>query len=162
MGLSLESAINQIDLKNFGKDDDFKQSMDYLKQAISLGLNGRLLLDEIDKIFHIEECRLYIEMLKLGEKTGASASKITEITLNNLYTKFRTVSEARLIIYQKKIEQRILSIAPILIIIFIGISGGAFLEILYASTIGRFIMTISFFMLITMKIVGVKIVESIK
>lgn len=175
LGLSVETSILQLNIekkKIIGKfnhsgnhkdaQNDLHHVINHLKTAISIGINGGLLLDELYKLFPIDECRLYVEMLKLSNETGASINKITEVTLSNLYTRFQTVSEAKMIVYQKKIEQMILSIAPILIIIFIGISSGDFLEMLYTSTLGRYIMTISFVLLIIMKNVGRKIVGTIQ
>lgn len=164
LGLSLETSILHLNSDQDIKDGEgiLNYAIRHLKTAISLGLNGALLLDEIYKLYPIDDCRLYVEMLKLSKETGASINKITEVTLANLYTRFQTVSEAKLILYQKKMEQMILSIAPILIIIFISITSGSFLEMLYTTPIGALVMTSSFALLIVMKIVGRRIVETIK
>lgn len=164
LGLSIETSILQLkpDRGMQRKEQDLSCAIRHLQTAISLGLNGALLLDEIYKLYPIDDCRLYVEMLKLSKETGASINKITEVTLSNLYTRFQTVSEARLILYQKKMEQMILSIAPILIIIFISVTSGSFLEMLYTTPLGVAVMTFSLVLLIVMKIVGRKIVETIR
>lgn len=161
-GMSLESSIMEMNPEQIASEPYLKDSVAYLQNAISIGINGSDLLDEIDSCYPIEDCRLYTEMLRTGKRTGASVHHITEVTLSNLYTRFQTVSEAQLILYQKKMEQMILCVAPILIIMFIDFSSGELLEMLYDSLLGRGIMTLSFGLLILMKSVGRKIVESIR
>lgn len=165
-GFSIESSILQS-LEELEKDGSEKET--YMRRvlfqtasAIRLGLNGDILFDEIRKFYPIEDSKLYIKMLKLGKVTGASMNHITETVLSQLYMRFRTISESNLIVYQKKIEQQILCVAPIFIILFVSISSGEFLEILYTTHVGCLIMTLSFCMLLVMKFIGRRIVLSIR
>lgn len=162
-GLSFETSVMQSGEEMQTSGGNYMRFV--LRQnanAIALGLNGDVLFDELYKWYPIDECKLYCEMLKLSKSTGASMNHITETTLSNLYTRFRTVSEAKLIVYQKKLEQQILCIAPLLIIFFIHYTSGSFLSILYETSIGFWIMSISFLLLLIMKTVGRKIVSTIR
>lgn len=87
---------------------------------------------------------------------------VTETALENLYTKFKAVNEAKLTVYQKKLEHSILCIAPLIVILFVQNISGEFLKILYQSSKGYFIILISLILLLTMKIVGRQIVEGIR
>lgn len=160
-GLSFESSVLQSN-KSLEKEQGYMvRVFKHLENAVRYGVGGEKLFDELEKQYPIEECRLYTSMLKLSKKTGASMNKITETVLDNLYMKFKTVSEAKIIVFQKKLEHMILCIAPLIIIFFIRFSSGKFIESLYITFIGKIVMTVAFAFLLIMKIVGRRIVEKI-
>ncbi len=161
-GLSFDSSVLQSKYALKETSAYMKTVVDRLGRAIQLGINGDSLFEELESSYPIDDVHLYTAMMKLGKTTGASMNHITEITLSGLYTRFRTVSEARLIVYQKQFEQMVLCIAPLLVIFFIRLTSGAFLAPLYTTGIGFLVMTISFSLLVVMKLVGRKIVEGIK
>lgn len=161
-GLTFETAINESKT-TIQQDVTYTQAVfAKLREAIRIGIVGSELYDELDKWYPIEDCKLYTKMLKLSKKTGASMRSVTEVALSNLYSRYKTVNEARLIMYQKKLEQMILCIAPLFVILFVKSSSGDFIQIMYTSALGRIVMTASFAMLIIMKSVGRKIVENVR
>lgn len=161
-GLSIDGAIKQSsgELKN--EQTYMAQTMKRLSDAIDLGINSDALFGEIENAYPIEESKNFSGMLRQSRRTGSSMSNITEVTLENLYTRFRAVNEARLIIYQKGLEQMILCIAPIMVIFFVQSSADGYLEPMYTTSMGRTVMTFSFGLLVIMKLVGSRIVRGIK
>lgn len=160
-GVSITESIKRSANDNLGDCSYMGRVILMLENAISLGINGDELLNEIKKHYPIVESHNYVKMSKIASKTGASMEDITEITLDNLYTRFKAISEAHLIIYQKHIERMILCIAPIFVIFFVQYSSKQYLDIMYNSWMGIGVMTFSFAILIIMKIVGNYIVRSI-
>lgn len=133
-----------------------------LEKAIDLGINGGELFRKMEKQFPIDESRLYTRMIQLSRSTGGSMSRITDVTLEKLYTRFRAVSDGQAVIYQKQLEQRVLCIAPLMVIFFIQHSQSQFLEVMYTNPKGVLVMTFSFFLLVIMKYVGEWVIRGVK
>ncbi len=161
-GMSFDASLVQSKRELEGVSSYMKQIIDRLNNALALGLNGDALYDELESAYPISDSMLYVNMMRLGKRTGASMNRITEVTLSSLYTRFRTVSEAKLIIYQKQMEQMILCISPLLVIFFIRMTSSEFLLPLYTTGTGVIVMTFSFTLLVLMKLIGRKIVGAIK
>lgn len=161
-GLTFETSINESILIMNQENTYMLTVFKKLREAVHIGIVGNELYDEIDRWYPIADCKLYTSMLKLSKTTGASMRRVTEVVLSNLYNRYKTIEEAQLIMYQKKLEQMILCIAPLFVILFVKSSSGEFIDIMYTESIGRIVMTISFGMLIAMKLMGKKIVENVR
>lgn len=137
-------------------------TLNSMQRALDMGIASNELYEMLYHRYPISECRLYVDMLILSSKTGASMNHVTETALENLYTKFKAVNEAKLAVYQKKLEHTILCIAPLGVILFVQNISGEFLKVLYQSASGLWVIGIAFVLLLTMKLVGRRIVEGIR
>lgn len=159
-GLTFESSVRNAD-PNIESAQYMNATIQSLQKALDMGITSDQLYEMLYRKYPIPECRLYVDMLILSGKTGASMNRVTETALENLYTKFKAVNEAKLAVYQKKLEHTILCVAPLFVILFVQNISGEFLNVLYKSTNGYLVILIAFVLLLTMKIVGKKIVEGI-
>ena len=73
--------------------------------------------------------------------------------------KYKVKNEVKSILYQKTLEQNILSLAPIFIILFIDSTSRGYLDIMYATLVGRVTMTFAFILLLSMNLIAKKIVN---
>lgn len=160
-GLTFESSVKNAD-DHIVSAPYMNMTIQSMQRALTMGIASNSLYEMLYQRYPIPECRLYVDMLVLSGKTGASMNHVTETALENLYTKFKAVNEAKLAVYQKKLEHSILCIAPLVVILFVQNISGEFLNVLYQSSKGYFIIIVSLILLLTMKIVGRKIVEGIQ
>lgn len=108
--------------------------------------------------YPIGEALTFSEHLQLAINSNSQAVFIVNKTLDMLYLKKKTYQEIEMILFQKKLEQMILTVAPLFIIAFIRSTSTEYLTVLYATLPGQIIMGISFGLLIAMKLISDRLV----
>ena len=155
LGVGFETAILQSASMLKSDESYVSKALHSLSRDINIGVSP---LDHLNIIFPIKETKRYGKMMLSGKKTGANLSEITGITIDKLYLKHKINHEILTIIFQKKLEQTILSLAPMLVILMIRFSTPEYLSILDQTAIGKIIMTFAFSLILVMKIVSEKLV----
>ncbi len=130
-----------------------------LNHSVQMGVRGELLFQHVCEAFPIYEATLFSRMMHLSKETGSNPSIITGITIDKLYMKHKVNNEIEMILYQKKLEQMILCLAPMLIILFIRISSPGYMDILYQTTVGKVVMTFALGLILAMKSISEHIIK---
>lgn len=159
IGMGFESAIlssSQI-LKN---DLSYSsQTIHTLDKTIKMGVVSEKLYEKVCEAFPIYEATLFSRMMHLSKDTGANPSEITRIIIDKLYLKHKVSNEIELILFQKRMEQSILCLAPMLIILFIKASAPDYLDVMYQTLLGKMIMTVAFSLILMMKVISERIIK---
>jgi len=82
------------------------------------------------------------------KRTGGDLVEVIRRTSNIISNKIETQQEIAVLISQKKLEAKILSIAPFAIVALISFSSKDYMEPLYQFGIGTVVMTISLIILV--------------
>lgn len=157
VGMTLSYAVKEIDEKK--APPRMEPFLVDIKKAITYGNDGESFYTFILNQFQIEEAQLMVQMLKQSQVTGASQSVIIGSILEQLRVKNKIKREVKSILFQKQLEQKILSIAPIGIIAFMNSIQPEYLQPLYNSLKGRGIMLVSFLIIVAMKFFSEKLVQ---
>lgn len=130
-----------------------------LKKLVILNGTDEQILFTILQHYPIPEAVQFNKLLRGAIHSSRDASKVISVTLDQLYIKFKTSSAAEMILFQKKIEHIILTLAPLFVILMIRISAPTYLNIMYETSVGKIIMTFALFLLIAMKLIGTSIIN---
>jgi len=130
-----------------------------LAHSIQMGIGGDSLYQKVCDAFPIYEATLFSRMMQLSKETGSNPSIITGITIDKLYMKHKVNNEIEMVIYQKKLEQTILCLAPMCIVLFIRLSSPGYMDILYQTAIGRVVMTFALSLILAMKLLSEHIIK---
>ncbi len=155
LGVGFETAILQSASMLKADDSYVSKALHALSRDINMGVSA---FEHLALLFPIVETERYGKMMISGKKTGANPSEITGITIDKLYLKHKINHEILTIIFQKKLEQIILSLAPMLVILMIRFSTPEYLSILDHTAIGKLIMSFAFALILLMKLVSEKLV----
>ncbi|MGX8794709.1 type II secretion system F family protein [Fusibacter sp. JL298sf-3] len=157
VGLNFNNALLKLESENFPKR--LAPYIQRMKKEVHFSGDDAPVYAVIKEAFPIEEARILVEMLGQSKRTGASVSIVVGIILNQLHAKNKIRREIKSILFQKKLEQSILCLAPIGIIAFINMSSESYLVPLYTTLTGRGIMLVAFAIVVAMKWIGQKIVS---
>ncbi len=130
-----------------------------LNHSIQMGVGGESLYQKVCDAFPIYETTLFSRMMQLSKETGSNPSIITGITIDKLYMKHKINNEIEMVIYQKKLEQTILCLAPMCIVLFIRFSSPGYMDILYQTASGRVVMTFALGLILVMKLLSEHIIK---
>jgi Flp pilus assembly protein TadB len=158
VGLTFKNSII-----NFNASKDQSRQLAEIMHALHriMNVNGTTgsLMKEIETAYPIEEAKIFTNLMGTAITSNVQSAYIVNKTLDILYLKKETYQEVELILFQKKMEQAILCMAPLAIIAFIRTSASEYLEILYTTLQGRGIMAFAFVLLILMKLISDYIVK---
>lgn len=92
---------------------------------------------------HIEEIEGFAEILDICKRSGGNLITAIKSSADIITDKIEVHSEIQGILAQKKLEQKILSVMPIIIILMLSMSAMDFMLPVFTQTLGRIVMTIS-------------------
>lgn len=106
---------------------------------------------------HIEEIESFAEILDICKRTGGNLISAIKISTDIISDKIEVQSEIQSILSQKKLEQKILSIMPIIIILMLSMSAMDFMLPVFTEVIGRIVMTFSMGLFVISYLISEKI-----
>lgn len=113
----------------------------------------------IEKEFPFKETYQLTQLIKQGEYMGSQTASTLSAVLESLYKKNKMLLETERIIFQKKLEQSILILAPLVMVGFLHRIAPDFIGISYESIRGYTLLLISYLLLVIMKFVSEKLVD---
>lgn len=159
VGYSFKNAIMKFDEQDGSHPEHLCETMKALQNIIVFNGTDQKLFEILNNRYPIKETESFQRLMHQAIIAGSQSSYIVNVTLDLLYMKNKTQLEVELILFQKKLEQMILCMAPLGIIGFIKITSSQYLTILYTTLPGRLIMMFAFGILIIMKITSDHIVK---
>ena len=90
----------------------------------------------------MEDIRNFAEVVTVAKRSGGNMISIIEKTVRNISDKIETEREITTMIAAKRLEQRIMSVMPFFILIYMRIMNGAYISVLYHNQMGILVMGI--------------------
>ncbi len=130
-------------------------------------VNQKVLMNEpIEKIFYdlaqrskIEDIKSFADVIMISKRAGGNLIEVIKNTSDTIREKVEIQNEIENLITGKKFEQKVMSIVPFGLVLFLKSSGSGYLEPLMTTTYGHIIMTIALAMLLLGQLIGHKIMK---
>lgn len=144
-GYSMENAF-----RNARKDIRLiYPSGSYIEEELKIIVRGidnsipieRLISDFADRC-GLEDVYNFSEVIKVAKKTGGDTIKIIGKTVENISDKIGVAKEIDTLMAGKVLEQKIMSIMPFLIVLYIRLSNGSYMSVLYHNPMGIGVMAV--------------------
>ena len=134
----------------------------YLERALrKLKMNTSLekVLLEFAKECQLEEADNFAQIVAIGKKSGGNLVRIIEKSVHSICLKIETEEEIETMIAAKKMETRIMIFFPALIILYLRITNGEYIGVLYGNVIGVVVMTLSLIVMLLAALWSEKIMD---
>ena len=111
---------------------------------VKAGNNQRpeILLDELAEKYPYEEVQSFAEVFKVARTSGGSLQKVIKGTASQMAQIMDTKREIRTLLAARTYEQRIMSVMPAAVLLYIRLGSGEFLQGLYHNMTGVLVMSI--------------------
>ena len=145
VGYSIENAfiqaVEELELI-YGRDSDITIKFRYI--VVRLGQN-----ENIEDIFmdfaeesKVEDIIYFAEIFRYAKRSGGDLISIIRNTTQIIQQKEGVLSEIDTIISGKRMEQRVMSIIPAAIVVYLKLTAAEFIQPLYGNVYGAVIMTV--------------------
>lgn len=127
-----------------------KLEMNQTVEKALLDFSKRANLDDIDS---------FVDIFITAKRTGGNMVAIMRNTSDTIGDKIRIKQEIDTMIAQKKLEHKVLSVIPILMIVFLSWSAPDYMWLVFNTNIGRVLMTITVVLLVVAYFISKKIMD---
>ena len=161
-GYSLENAFLSAaeDMERlYPADSLLNRELTGVKQKAALRIPLHTLLYEVGERNGIEEIRDFALVIETIQKMGGNTRKIIQKTVQNISMKIDTNQEIQVMVAAKQMEKQVMTVMPALILLYLRITNGNYLESLYNNLSGHLFMTVCLFVMIAADWIGEKIIR---
>ena len=116
-------------------------------------------LDDFAQRTQVEEVKNFSDVFSISKRAGANLVEVIKNTSNVIREKIEVKQEIENLIVGKKLEQKILSLPPFVMVYLIKSSSSGFLDPLFYTTAGRVVMTIALLLLLVGHLISKKIMN---
>lgn len=122
---------------------DMIQELDLISRKIENGVNIEQALLDLAERSDIEDIKNFAEVFSTCKRTGGDLVEVVRRTSEIIGEKLEIQQEIQVLVAQKRLESRILVIAPFLIVAVLGIGSPDYMQPLYQEPIGFVVMTVA-------------------
>lgn len=143
-GYSVENAFYEARkdmIRLYGLKSLIVRELDYFFSMLENGQPFENILSDFAKRANVEDITDFSEIFVLAKRNGGDFKGIIGKTVRIMKEKDETEREIRVILSGRRYEQRIMCIIPFGIILYLRLSSGSFLKVLYHNPAGIIIMT---------------------
>lgn len=145
VGYSIENAfiqaVEELELI-YGRDSDITIKFRYI--VVRLGQNENIediFMDFAEKS-KVEDIIYFAQIFRYAKRSGGDLISIIRNTTQIIQQKEEVLSEIDTIISGKRMEQRVMSIIPAAIVVYLKLTAAEFIQPLYGNVYGAVIMTV--------------------
>lgn len=160
-GYSLENAFVQshAEFVNAKEDSIIGIKLGHMVNGINCNKNIEDMLLAFGENIDISEVIDFAELIKAAKGYGGNMIKLIKQTAINFSEKHQVEMEIKTMISAKKLEGRIMLIAPLAIVLYMRMTNGEYMRILYETGMGRLVMSICFVIVVVAGMLIEKIIN---
>ena len=161
-GLSVENAFAETvpELKRlYGEKGMITREFGLIVRNLGLNKPVEPMLTDFAQRSGIADIRSFAEVFGIALRSGGNMQEIIERTTSVIRDKTTVAEEIRSMTAARRYEQNIMNILPFLLIIYIRLTSGTYLDVMYESFAGRVVMTVCLLLLAAGYLLSQKILE---
>ena len=145
-GYSIENSLIESHKQMaslYGETSPIYKELGRIINEIHLGVNAEEALASFAERSGVDDINTFASVFSIARRSGGDLVEIIRKTSDDISSKIDTKNEIAVVVSSKRMEQNIMSVMPIAIIFYIGISSPSMLSPLYGNITGILVMTLS-------------------
>ena len=121
-----------------------KDELDWMLKAVHETDETVLdVMERFAKKMNLEDIYTFVDSFRVCRETGGDMIQAVNQAATLLSDKIYLEQEMRTLIYQKKLEGRMIAVMPFAMILFLQMMSPGYLEVMYTTLMGRFMMSVA-------------------
>lgn len=144
-GYSIENAIRESYrdlLPAYGYDSIICREVRLMISRLNLNVNVESVITEFADRMGIGNAELFARMFITAKRTGGNMVEIIRNVTDDIVLKEAVKEEIRVMMNSKKTEQKVMSVIPLFLLLYINITSPGFFDVMYESVAGKCVMTV--------------------
>lgn len=143
-GYSMENAWREAEkelLELHGEDSLMFMEVQQINAAVRMNESIEKLLAEFAGRTGCEEIESFSEVFSFAKRSGGDFAKIIRTTVTKLVGRIEVEREIATVLAGRKLEGKIMNVMPLFILLYLTLTSGDFLNVLYGNLLGIIIMS---------------------
>lgn len=161
-GYSVENAVREVrkDLERiYGRKAEMTQEFLYMEKQMEHGMNLEILLYDLGNRSQVEDIVNFSDIIVQSKRMGGNMKEVLQNCISSMEDRIDVRKEIDAVLASRKMEQKIMSIIPLGIILYLQLSSPEFLDVLYQTPAGVMVMTICLVIYVTAYQWGERLVD---
>lgn len=161
-GYSLENALKEAkkDLERiYGRETEMVKEISFMETQFRHSVSVETLLYDLGDRSHVDDIINFSDILVQSKKLGGNMREVLQNCIASIEERIDVKKEIDAGLASRKLEQRIMSVVPVGIILYLQFASPEFLGVLYGNTAGICVMTICLTVYLAAYLWGARLVE---
>ena len=161
-GYSVENAIREVNrelIPLYDKDTRIRKEYNLMTHQIDMKMPASEVLEKFAERTGQEDVEDFVNVFAAAKKSGGDSITIIRNSVRIISGKIDTEKEIQTMIASKKLEFDIMCVVPFVIILYMKLTFGEFLSVLYGNAAGMIIMTVCLCVYLAAYRIGRKIIR---
>ncbi|MCR5295236.1 MAG: type II secretion system F family protein [Lachnospiraceae bacterium] len=144
-GYSVENALAESarEMENrLGRDADMTRELIHMAHEMRVSVPPAELLRDFASRSHVEDIEDFAAVFSIAQRSGGNMAGIIRTAAGKIAGKIEVEREIEAVLAAKVYEQRIMSVLPAAIILYVGSTSPGFFDVLYGNLFGIAVMTV--------------------
>lgn len=155
---SFKEALSELVLM-YGEKSEIVKDFKSILSRLNRNENLEDVLEDYANDSEIEDINYFAEVFKYAKRSGGDLIAIINNTAETISEKVEVEREIETIISGKRLEQRVMTIVPIVIVIYLKLTSRDFIEPLYGNFFGMMIMSICLLLCVISDFIAKRIIR---
>lgn len=143
-GYSVENALSVCQKEMcllYGADEMIVKELNYMIGQMNMNRSAEMVLYEFAVRSGLEEARNFAYIFAIAKRSGGRLVSIIDHTVQIMQDRFQVKAEIATLTASRRFEQRIMSLMPFFIILYVDGASPGFFDPLYTTMAGRVVMS---------------------
>lgn len=144
-GFSLENAFVEAEkeLKQmYGEKSYMFLELKNINKKVGMNIPLEEPLEDLAERTGMEDIYNFIDILSFAKRAGGNFVEIIDNTINKMWAKYETAREIDVAISAKKLEQKVMSVIPVVLLAYMKLTSAEYMSVLYGNVAGVLFMTV--------------------
>lgn len=144
-GFSLENAFVEAEkeLKQmYGEKSYMFLELQNINKKVGMNIPLEEPLEDLAERTGMEDIYNFIDILSFAKRAGGNFVEIIDNTINKMWAKYETAREIDVAISAKKLEQKVMSVIPVVLLAYMKLTSAEYMSVLYGNVGGVLFMTV--------------------
>ena len=142
---SLENAFVEAEkeLKQmYGEKSYMFLELQNINKKVGMNIPLEEPLEDLAERTGMEDIYNFIDILSFAKRAGGNFVEIIDNTINKMWAKYETAREIDVAISAKKLEQKVMSVIPVVLLAYMKLTSAEYMSVLYGNVAGVLFMTV--------------------
>ena len=144
-GFSLENAFVEAEkeLKQmYGEKSYMFLELQNINKKVGMNTPLEEPLEDLAERTGMEDIYNFIDILSFAKRAGGNFVEIIDNTINKMWAKYETAREIDVAISAKKLDQKVMSVIPVVLLAYMKLTSAEYMSVLYGNVAGVLFITV--------------------
>lgn len=157
--MAFKDSLNDLSILYPDPNTYITHEFQYIIRKIDMNETIEEALSDFARRAHLEDINNFVDVFITCKGMGGNIVEILKNTSNVIADKIYIKNDINIMLAQKKLEQKLLNIIPIVLILLLSLNAKDYMELVFETALGKVMMTISIVLLTGAYFISKKIMD---